>query len=216
MSDVSVGPRRTGPPPWAVAFGFGALVVAGLVWAKWAPYWVKVPSVAGSHSLGPSILTGGEPTPPGVSLSAGLRFAGTYFLAIWPALVVGLVLAAAVQVALPSAWLARLFGSGVRGGVRGSALAVPSMMCSCCAAPLAVGLRRRTADLTATLAYWLGEPGAQPRRPRLLRLRPAVAVDAAAGRGRDRRRRGGGGPRAVVERAGDGGRDVGAPRAGGR
>jgi len=153
-SSVSVGPRRTGPPPWAVALGFGVLVVAGLLWAKWAPYWVKVPSVAGSHSLGPSILTGGEPAPPGVSPYAGLRFAGTYFLAIWPALVVGLVLAAAVQVALPSAWLARLFGSGVRGGVRGSALAVPSMMCSCCAAPLTVGLRRRAGDLTATLAYF--------------------------------------------------------------
>ncbi|WP_433028134.1 permease [Actinomycetospora sp. CA-053990] len=161
-SGVSADPRRTGPPPWAVALGFGVLVVAGLLWAKWAPYWVKVPSVAGSHSLGPSILTGGEPTPPGVSLSAGLRFAGTYFLAIWPALVVGLVLAAAVQVALPSTWLARLFGSGVRGGVRGSALAVPSMMCSCCAAPLAVGLRRRAGDLTATLAYWLGNPALNP------------------------------------------------------
>jgi uncharacterized protein len=122
----------------------------------------EVPSVAGSHSLGPSILTGGAPAPPEVSLSAGLRFAGTYFLAIWPALVVGLVLAAAVQVALPSAWLARLFGSGVRGGVRGSALALPSMMCSCCAAPLTVGLRRRTADLTATLAYWIGNPALNP------------------------------------------------------
>ena len=218
VSGVSVGPRRTGPPPWAVALGFGVLVVAGLLWAKWAPYWVKVPSVAGSHSLGPSILTGGGPTPPGVSLSAGLRFAGTYFVAIWPALVVGLVLAAAVQVALPSAWLARLFGSGVRGGVRGSALAVPSMMCSCGAAPLTVGLRRRAADRRAApprrgphrdARLLAREPGAQPRRPRLLRLRAAVAVDAAARGRRSRRRRGSGGARAVVERAGDGRRDVG-------
>ncbi|MEJ2866076.1 permease [Actinomycetospora flava] len=158
MADAQVGVRRTGPPPWAVALGFGVLVVGGLLWAKWAPYWVKVPSVAGSHSLGPSILTGGEPAPPGVSLSAGLRFAGTYFLAIWPALVVGLVLAAAVQTALPREWLARIF----TGGVRGSVLAVPSMMCSCCAAPLAVGLRRRAAGLTATLAYWLGNPALNP------------------------------------------------------
>jgi uncharacterized membrane protein YraQ (UPF0718 family) len=162
VTDSSPETRRTGPPPWAIAVGFGVLVLAGLLWAKWAPYWVKVPSVAGSHSLGPSILTGGAPVPPVVSLTAGLRFAGTYFLAIWPALVVGLVLAAAVQVALPSAWLTRLFGRGVSGGVRGSALAVPSMMCSCCAAPLTVGLRRRAADLTATLAYWLGNPALNP------------------------------------------------------
>ncbi|MEJ2890815.1 permease [Actinomycetospora aeridis] len=159
MADTHIGTRRTEPPRWAVALGFAVLVLGGLVWAKWAPYWVKVPSVAGSHSLGPSILAGGES---GVSLSAGLRFAGTYFLAIWPALVVGLVLAAAVQTALPRAWLARLFGRGLGGGVRGSALALPSMMCSCCAAPLAVGLRRRAADLTATLAYWLGNPALNP------------------------------------------------------
>ncbi|GAA4785250.1 permease [Actinomycetospora chlora] len=162
MADTRVGTRRTGPPPWAVLLGFGALVVAGLLWAKWAPYWTKLPSVAGSHSLGPSILTGGASATPGVSLSAGLRFAGTYFLAIWPALVVGLVLAAAVQTALPSAWVTRLLGSGVRGGVRASALALPSLMCSCCAAPLAVGLRRRAADLTATLAYWLANPALNP------------------------------------------------------
>jgi uncharacterized membrane protein YraQ (UPF0718 family) len=36
------------------------------------------------------------------------------------------------------------------------------MMCSCCAAPLTVGLRRRAADLTATLAYWLGNPALNP------------------------------------------------------
>ncbi|GLZ49424.1 hypothetical protein Acsp06_56090 [Actinomycetospora sp. NBRC 106375] len=145
-----------------MAVGFGALVVAGLLWAKWAPYWVKVPSVAGSHSLGSSILTGGASAPPGVSLSAGLRFAGTYFLAIWPALVVALVLAAAVQTVLPSAWLRRVLGRGVSGGVRGGALALPSLMCTCCAAPIAVGLRRRAADLTATLAYWLGNPALNP------------------------------------------------------
>ncbi|MDD7936107.1 permease [Actinomycetospora straminea] len=163
MTDARVEVRRrTGPPPWAVLAGFAVLVVGGLLWAKWAPYWVKVPSVAGSHSLGPSILTGGEPAPPGVSLGAGVEFAGTYFLAIWPALVVGLVLAAAVRVALPSAWIARVFGAGVRGGVRGSALALPSLMCSCCAAPVAVGLRRRAADLTATLAYWLANPALNP------------------------------------------------------
>jgi uncharacterized membrane protein YraQ (UPF0718 family) len=163
VADTAVGTRRAGPPPWALVLGFGVLLVGGLLWAKWGPYWVKVPSVAGSHTLGPSILTDdGSAAPPAVSLSAGLRFAGTYFLAIWPALVVGLVLAAAVQAALPSAWCARLLGRGVRGGVRGSALALPSLMCTCCAAPLTVGLRRRAADLTATLAYWVGNPALNP------------------------------------------------------
>jgi uncharacterized protein len=146
MADVSVGARRTGPPPWAVVLGFGLLVVAGLVWAKWAPYWVKVPSVAGSHSLGPSIVTAGEPVPPGVSLTAGLRFAGTYFVAIWPALVVGLVLAAAVQVALPPAWLRRLF-------VAGTLLPIPTgAEIAVVAAVLAVGI---PAPLAAALLITL-------------------------------------------------------------
>jgi uncharacterized protein len=156
--------RRTrGVPVWVPAAVFAVLVVGLLVWAKWQPYWVKVPSVAGSHTLGTSILTGGRDAPPGVSLSAGLSFARSYFTAIWPALVAGLVIAAAVQTVLPADWLARTFGRrGGRGALTGGALAVPSMMCSCCAAPIAVGLRRRAADLGSTLAYWLGNPALNP------------------------------------------------------
>ena len=163
MSTVPTRRSARPIPPWLLAATFALVVVAGLVWAKWQPYWVKVPSVAGSHSLGKSILTGGQPVPPGVSVGAGLSFAGTYFLAIWPALVAGLVIAAAVQTVLPANWLARTFGrAGTGGAVRGSALALPSMMCSCCAAPIAVGLRQRAASVTSTLAYWLGNPALNP------------------------------------------------------
>lgn len=157
------GPSGTrGAPPWALAAGFAVLVVGLLVWAKWQPYWVKVPSVAGSHSLGSSILTGRAPAPPEVSLSAGLAFAGTYFLAIWPALVAGLVIAAGVQTLLPPDWVARTFSRRPGGALRGGALAVPSMMCSCCAAPVAVGLRRRAASVRSSLTYWLTNPALNP------------------------------------------------------
>ena len=135
--------------------------MALLLWAKWLPYSVKVPAVAGSGSLGSSIVTGGAAAPPAVSLSAGLAFARTYFLAIWPALVAGLVLAAAVQTALPRDWVARLVGRG-RGAVAGGTLALPGMMCSCCAAPIAVGMRRRAADVRAALAFWLASPALNP------------------------------------------------------
>ncbi len=68
-----------------------------------------------------------------------LTFARTYFLAIWPALVTGLVLAAAVQVLLPRTWLRRALGAEGDpgrggGGLRGGLLALPTLMCSCCAA----------------------------------------------------------------------------------
>jgi uncharacterized membrane protein YraQ (UPF0718 family) len=157
---VSTVETRRSPPPWALVAGFGVLVVGLLVWAKWQPYWVKVPAVAESGSLGKSILAG---TPSGVSVRAGLAFAGTYFLAIWPALVAGLVIAAAVATVLPADWLARVFGrDGAGGAVRGGALALPSMMCSCCAAPIAVGLRQRSASVVSSLTYWLANPALNP------------------------------------------------------
>jgi hypothetical protein len=48
------------------------------------------------HALGSSIITGTGSIPPGFSLTSGLDFARTYFLAIWPALVAGLSIGAAV------------------------------------------------------------------------------------------------------------------------
>jgi len=137
------------------------MAVALLWWAKWAPYSVKVPAVAASHDVGDSILTGGAAAPPGASLSGGLEFARTYFLAIWPALVSGLVIAAAVQVLLPSTWLRRALGEE-GGGVRGGLLALPTLMCSCCAAPVALGLRKARVGVPAALGFWLGNPALNP------------------------------------------------------
>lgn len=156
---ASRAPRAA--PPWVLAAGVGVLAVALLLWAKWLPYSTKLPTVAGSGSLGDSIVTGGAPAPPGVSFPAGLGFARTYFLAVWTALVAGLLLAAAVQTVLPRDWVARLVGRG-RGAVAGGALALPGMMCTCCAAPIAVGMRRRAADVRAALAFWLASPALNP------------------------------------------------------
>lgn len=143
-----------------------ALVVGGLWWAKYGPYSAKVPAVLGSGDLGSSIVTGGGEQAPPVSLSAGWDFTVAYTAAIWKALVVGLVLAAAVQVLLPVTWLQRVLGAPdagtARGGLRGGLAAVPALMCSCCAAPLAVGLRRARASTSAVLAFWLGNPALNP------------------------------------------------------
>ena len=133
-----------------------ALAVGLLTWAKYQPYLVKVPAVLGVRDLGPSIL--GEPGP--VSFAAGWEFTVTYLEAVWKALVVGVVLAAAVQVLLPAGWLRRALGSS--GGVRGGLWSIPTLMCSCCAAPVAVGLRRARAGLSATVAFWLGNPALNP------------------------------------------------------
>ncbi len=42
-------------------------------------------------------------------------------------------------------------GQAVAGGVA----ALPSLMCTCCSSPLAVGLRKRGGSRTAALAYWV-------------------------------------------------------------
>ncbi|MEI4273619.1 permease [Klenkia sp. LSe6-5] len=142
------------------------LLVGGLWWAKYGPYSGKVPAVLGSHDLGASVVTGGAEQAPPVSLAAGWDFTVAYTAAIWKALVVGLVLAAAVQVLLPATWLRRVLGapgaSPARGGLRGGLASVPTLMCSCCAAPLAVGLRRARAGTSAVLAFWLGNPALNP------------------------------------------------------
>jgi uncharacterized membrane protein YraQ (UPF0718 family) len=41
-------------------------------------------------------------------------------------------------------------------------VALPSLMCTCCSSPLAVGLRKRGVSTTASLAYWLGNPVLNP------------------------------------------------------
>ncbi len=64
---------------------------------------------------------------------------------------------------MPGRWVRRALGRDGLGGVlRGSAAALPTMMCSCCAAPVAVGLRRRGAAVAPALANWLANPALNP------------------------------------------------------
>ncbi len=142
---------------------FVAVAIALLAWAKWWPYSVKVPKAAETHALGTSIITGENSAPPGFSLTAGIDFARTYFLSIWPALVAGLFIGAAVTVLVPRSWLVRaLAGHGRASTLRGGLLSVPTMMCTCCTAPVAVGLRKRGASVGASVAFWLGNPALNP------------------------------------------------------
>ncbi len=150
--------------PLVAGLAVVALALALLTWAKYQPYLHKVPAVLGASDLGASIVTGGGAAVPGPSIAAGWQFTVHYLDAVWKALVAGLVLAAAVQVLLPAQWLRRAFGTvgGIRGGVRGGLWSIPTLMCSCCAAPLAVSLRRLRASLPATVGFWLGNPALNP------------------------------------------------------
>jgi len=108
-------------------------------------------------------LTGKAALPQPASWQAALNYALAYGKAIWQALVLGLLLGSAVQTLLPSDWIARVLGAaGMRSVAAGALLAVPGMMCTCCAAPVVVGLRQQQATRGAAVAFWLGNTVLNP------------------------------------------------------
>jgi len=153
--------RRINTWPQLAAFVFVA--VAGLLYVKWLPYYDRAFVAAAQHSIGKSILMGEAAQAPAPSLDAALAYALAYGKAIWKAMVLGLLLGSGVQALLPAGWVARRlgadrFGSALAGGM----LALPAMMCTCCAAPVVVGLRRRQASAGAAIAFWLGNSVLNP------------------------------------------------------
>jgi uncharacterized membrane protein YraQ (UPF0718 family) len=159
---VSSSSRHAPQALWGVAI-FVLIAVVGLFYVKWSPYWGRAFVAAETHSIGRSILAGADAAPPAPSLSAALDYAWAYGLAIWKALVLGLLLGSAVQALVPRRWVMRVLGgTGVGSVVAGGLLAVPSMMCTCCSAPVINGLRRQRAASGSTVAFWLGNTMLNP------------------------------------------------------
>jgi uncharacterized membrane protein YraQ (UPF0718 family) len=118
----------------AYVLGLGAFVliaVIGLYIVKWNPYVNRAVVVAVSHSLGPSIISGSREVAaaPGPSLEAALGYAGSYFAAVWQAMLLGLLLAATIETLVPREWLRRVLGShSFRTSALGGIFALPTMM----------------------------------------------------------------------------------------
>lgn len=154
--------QRRSQVSWAVTV-FVILAVVGVFFAKWQPYYLKSFVAAQQHSIGASVVSGTSAAAPSISFNAAWTYLVGYFKDIWLALSVGLVLGAGVQVLLPRDWLRRVLGgSGFGTSALAAAVAVPSMMCTCCSAPLAVGMRRAEVSPGAVLAYWVGNPVLNP------------------------------------------------------
>ena len=161
MTDLAQ--KRPGPNPALGIVIFVLIVVAGLFYVKWSPYYHRAFTAAETHSIGQSILTGGQAAPPAPSLSAALDYAFAYGKAIWPAMVLGLLLGSGVQALLPRRWIMRaLGGTGLGSVVAGGLLSVPAMMCTCCAAPVVAGLRKCQAAPGSAVAFWLGNTMLNP------------------------------------------------------
>lgn len=142
---------------------FLLLAVAGLFYVKWHPYYERAFVAAAQHSIGHSILMGDAASAPAPSWSAALGYALAYGKAIWQAMVLGLLLGSGIQALLPVNWVQRVLGRRGFGSVlAGGLLAVPGMMCTCCAAPVVVGLRKHQATPGAAMAFWLGNTMLNP------------------------------------------------------
>lgn len=145
---------------WAI---FILLAIAGLIYVKWFPYYHRAFTAEAAHSIGKSILTAGKASPPAPSVAAALDYAWAYGKAIWQAMVLGLLLGSAVQALVPAHWVARVMGRHGFGSVAaGGLLGAPTMMCTCCAAPVVVGLRARNASAGGAIAFWLGNSVLNP------------------------------------------------------
>lgn len=143
-----------------------ALFVAGLLWAKWLPYAGKAATAHRTHHWsGSSVLTvGGVHPGDRPTWHAAATFFHAYVASIWPALVAALLISASVQALIPRSWLPRALNrhGRVSTALAGGAAGMPSMMCTCCAAPVAVTLRRNGVTPAAAIAYWLGNPLLNP------------------------------------------------------
>lgn len=163
--DASTTPRRTTPAALVGTAVVLLLLVLGLLWAKWIPYGQKAQGLSVSHSWsGASIFASSGAPGAAPSWRGAWDFTVAYGQSVWKAALVGLLVGAAVDSLLPKAWLSGLldrrssFGRSAAGGVA----ALPSLMCTCCTAPVAVGLRRRGTSLEAAVSYWLGNPVLNP------------------------------------------------------
>ena len=139
------------------------VAIIGFAYVKWIPYYAKAFLAQSHHAIGDSILSGKSASAPPASWNAAADYAMAYGKAIWQALVLGLVLGSGIKVLLPNQWVNAVLGRlGFRSVALGSLFAIPCMMCTCCAAPLAVGMRQSRASVGSVVSWWMSNPVLNP------------------------------------------------------
>jgi uncharacterized membrane protein YraQ (UPF0718 family) len=157
-----------------------ACLVSALFYYKWGG---ALRAYAGVQASGKLAVN------PAVLLEGGaVASVVAYFAKIWPALVYGLLIGAALRAGVPQSWLVRALGrTGLRGSIAGGVCAAPLMLCSCCVTPIFTSVYERGARLGSSLALMLGAPGLNvaaialtfavlPPRLAVARLASAVVV----------------------------------------
>lgn len=142
---------------------FALVAIAGFAYVKWMPYYAKAFVAQSHHFIGDSILSGKATAPPPASWSAATDYAIAYGKAIWQALVLGLILGSGIKVLLPAHWVGAALGRiGFRSVALASLFATPCMMCTCCAAPVAAGMRQSRASVGSVVSWWISNPVLNP------------------------------------------------------
>lgn len=146
---------------WAATFALVAII--GFAYVKWIPYYAKAFVAYSQHSIGDSIIFGKASAAPEASVSAALDYAIAYGKSIWKAMLLGLLLGSGIKVLLPSHWVSAMLGRlGFRSVMLGGLFALPCMMCTCCAAPVAAGMRQSRASVGSVVSWWLANPLLNP------------------------------------------------------
>ncbi|MEM5591023.1 permease [Niallia circulans] len=122
---------------------------------KWWPYYHKAILSFQTNSIGDSILQ--DQISGTFTWSAAVDYTVTYFQSVWKAAILGILLGSLVQVLLPTGWLLKVLGKTSFGSTAAAGLAsIPGMMCTCCAAPVAVGLRKKMPPSAQAWPFGLG------------------------------------------------------------
>lgn len=154
--------RATTPTSTWVA---GVLVLLGLVGAlvtyKASGSLAKIAKAQAAHTLEPRAEAVASTELPALARPFVRTF--NYLAIVWPALVFGVLIGAAVRALIPSAWVGKLFGaSRVRSQLVGGLAGAPLMLCSCCVAPVFAAIHERTKQAGPTGALLLASPSLNP------------------------------------------------------
>jgi uncharacterized protein len=148
--------------------GRGQVVFQLLVMALLVLVLVNYKGVSGLKKIQQARTTGGLHLP---QLQFGGRAAGIfgvssalgYLKIVWPALVFGILISAAVRTSFSRTPLDRIFSGGsVRDQLAAALTGAPLMLCSCCAAPIFPAVYERTRRIAPALGLTLASPSLNP------------------------------------------------------
>src|SRR6185295_4665881 len=107
----------------------------------------------------PNVVAFGEH----VSAIGAIERSANYFLVIWPALVFGILIAAAVRAFVSPQWIGRLLGErSMKTQIAAGLAGAPLMLCSCCIAPVFTSVAERSARVGPALGLMLASPSLNP------------------------------------------------------